>query len=336
MLYPSWKRAFTTLIDRCGIEPGDRIYYLQKYLGGAAKECIEGYLLLSSDMAYDEAQTLLEQRYGDHYIVANAYREKLEKYPKIAPKDSQGLRKYSDFLRQCLATMKSIEDLNVLNDPRQNRDMCSKLPDWLRRQWARKVNDHRKKKGGFPPFSEFVEFINQESDIVCDPVTAVDSSSKDAKEGKDKDKSPKKVKVKTLATQSKVKVDASKTQETETSDDTLQKSKKENSKGEDKKGPRNRKCYFCNAEHFMSRCKEFRKLQASNRVAYLDENGICLRCLCKGHTADVCRKTMITCVVCHGGHNSLTHTDTQKSRCSRQLYEGREHHHHPRKKSASN
>ena len=53
------------LIDRCGIEPGDRIYYLQKYLGGAAKECIEGYLLLSSDMAYDEAQTLLEQRYGD-------------------------------------------------------------------------------------------------------------------------------------------------------------------------------------------------------------------------------------------------------------------------------
>ena len=89
-------------------------------------------------MAYDEAQTLLEQRYGDHYIVANAYREKLEKYPKITPKDSQGLWKYSNFLGQCLATMKSIAELNVLNDPRQNRDMRSKLPDWLRRQWARK------------------------------------------------------------------------------------------------------------------------------------------------------------------------------------------------------
>ena len=63
----------------------------------------------------------------------------------------------------------------------------------------------------------------------------------------------------------------------------------------------------------MSRCKEFRKLQADNRVTYLKDNEICLRCLCKGHTADVCRNTMITCVVCHGGHNSLTHIDTQKS-----------------------
>ena len=66
-------------------------------------------------------------------------------------------------------------------------------------------------------------------------------------------------------------------------------------------------------EHFMPRCKEFRKLQADNRVTYLEENEICLRCLCKGHTPDVCRKTMITCLVCHGGHNSLTHIGTQRS-----------------------
>ena len=63
----------------------------------------------------------------------------------------------------------------------------------------------------------------------------------------------------------------------------------------------------------MSRCKEFKKLQADNRVTYLEENGKCLRCLFKGHTADVCRKTMITCVVCHGGHSCLTHTDPQRS-----------------------
>ena len=310
LLYPSWKRAFSTLIDRCGIESGDRIYYLQKYLGGATKECIEGYLLLSSDMAYDEAQALLEQRYGDPYIVASAYRKKLETYPKVSPKDGQALRKYSDFLRQCLATMQSMEELRVPNDPHQNKEMCSKLPDWLRRNWARKVNDHRKKNGGFP---SFLDFVSQESDIVCDPITSADPNPKDTKEVKDKDKSTKKVKVKSLATQSKVRVSANKSPETETSAEPPLQPKKESAPSEDKKRPRNRKCYFCNEEHFMSRCKEFRKLQADNRVTYLEENGICLRCLCKGHTADVCRKTMITCVVCHGGHNSLTHTDTQRS-----------------------
>ena len=97
--------------------------------------------------------------------------------------------------------MQSMEELQVLNDPYQNKTKCSKLPDWLRRHWARKVNEHRKKTGRFSPFLDFVEFINQESDIVCDSMTSIESNPKDAKDTKEKDKDTKKVRVKSLVTQ---------------------------------------------------------------------------------------------------------------------------------------
>ena len=121
--------------------------------------------------------------------------------------------------------MQSMAELQVLNDPYQNKEMSLKLPDWLRRRWARKVNEHRKKTGEFSPFLDFVEFINQESDIVCDPMTSIESNPKNAQDTKEKDKDTKKLKVKSLATQSKEKVNKSK--ENKISDETPLQPKKE-------------------------------------------------------------------------------------------------------------
>ena len=99
-------------------------------------------------------------------------------------------------------------------------------------------------------------------------MTSIESNPKDVKDTKEKDKDTKKVKVKSLATQSKEKVSSNKSKESKTSDETTLQPKKESAPSEDKKRPRNRKCYFCNEEHFMSRCKEFRKLQ-SRQQGYL-------------------------------------------------------------------
>ena len=77
---------------------------------------IEGYLLLSSDEAFAEAKKTLEKRYGDPFIIANAFRERLERWPKIHPKDGTSLQKFADFLQQCHIAMQGIGSLGVLND----------------------------------------------------------------------------------------------------------------------------------------------------------------------------------------------------------------------------
>ncbi len=141
--YPSLKCAFDTLIGGKGIPVHGRIHYLKKYLDGEAKEAVEGFLFVPSEESYDQARSLLHDRYGNQFVDANAFRDKLEKWPRIHPKYGEGLRKFSDFLQQCVSAMNSIECLSVLNDDRQNKEILCKLPDWLIGRWARIVTDWR-------------------------------------------------------------------------------------------------------------------------------------------------------------------------------------------------
>ncbi|XP_064619532.1 uncharacterized protein LOC135482979 [Lineus longissimus] len=180
LLYAGWLAAFKTLIEGKGIPPRERMHYLRRYLAGPAKEAVEGYFLISSDSAFDEAKAVLEQRYGNPFNVAEAFRNKLEGWPKVHPKDSQALRKFSDSLRQCEAAKKSIGSLRVLDDDRENRKLLMKLPDWLVKRWARIVADWRSKHGEYPPFRRFTEFVYQESEIANDPVTGTFSKDQQA------------------------------------------------------------------------------------------------------------------------------------------------------------
>lgn len=140
---------------------------------------VENYFLLTSSDSYDEAKRLLEERYGDPYVLANAFRDKLEKWPKIAARDGQGLRRFSDFLRQCETTMRSITSLRCLDDDRENRKLLVKLPEWVVTRWNRSVVQWKGKFSSFPPFSDFVKFIANEAKVACDPVTSLQSLKED-------------------------------------------------------------------------------------------------------------------------------------------------------------
>ena len=81
--YPGWRSTFDTLIDKKGMPPSERLFYLKKYLAGPAKEAVEGYFLIPTDDAYEKAKRLLEERYGDPFVVITAFRDKLDTWPKI-------------------------------------------------------------------------------------------------------------------------------------------------------------------------------------------------------------------------------------------------------------
>lgn len=119
------------MIERRQIPVTERIHYLKKYIGGPVLQAIENYFLMTTTDSYEEVKLLLDQRYGDPFIIANAFRDKLEKWPKIASRDGPGLQKFSDFLKQCYTAMHSIGNLEVLNDSRENRKMLSRLPGWM-------------------------------------------------------------------------------------------------------------------------------------------------------------------------------------------------------------
>lgn len=56
-----WKSSFQTLIEKKNIPTAEKIFFLQKYVGGAAKESLEGYFLMNTEDAYNAAWDLLSE-----------------------------------------------------------------------------------------------------------------------------------------------------------------------------------------------------------------------------------------------------------------------------------
>ena len=116
LTYAKWKKSFTTLVEQHAVRQEDRMHYLNRYLSGKALKCVQGYMLLDSGDAYNDAKKLLEERFGNPFVLANASRSKRDKWHVIHGTNHEGLREFSDYLRQCRAAMKSIPSLSVLND----------------------------------------------------------------------------------------------------------------------------------------------------------------------------------------------------------------------------
>lgn len=291
--YPGWKSAFQILIEQRKIPPSERIHYLKRYVTGPVRDTIEGYFILPSDKAYEEAKKTLDKRYGDPFVISNAFRDKLEKWPKILPRDGTGLRKFSDFLQQCQIAMQTISSLSVLDDDRENRKLLTKLPDWIVSRWGRVVSRWKEDKSQFPPFKEFVEFMTKEATIACDPVTSLQS----LKEISDNQKSNR-----TTNRQEKRSY-GSRTFLAEVEE-------------RDKKGPEHTKikvsCTLCNKSHELDDCRAFLAKPLEERKIFAREKQLCFACLQGGHISRRCKHRM-KCKICSKFHPSSLHGDKKTS-----------------------
>ena len=115
------------------------------------------------------ALSLLDECYGNHLVLCNAFRLKLDSWSKNSNFDRAGLRSYADYLNQCLSARNKFH-LNILDCEFENDKMLEKLPNWMRGTWARIVCDSRRNIMSFPAFREFVNFVTRESDLWIDPM----------------------------------------------------------------------------------------------------------------------------------------------------------------------
>ncbi|XP_055958550.1 uncharacterized protein LOC130013685 [Patella vulgata] len=276
--YPTWKSGFRSLIEHKNIQPVEKMFYLKKYLSDVARESVESYFLLQTDNAFEDAKSLLEERFGNPFIISQAFRDKLESWPKIYPRDGLALRKFADFLRQCESGMNSIDSLKVLDDPRENKKLLIKLPDYLVNCWARIVHDYKQKYQQFPPFREFVKYLSREADIACDPVT---SCSYKSNSNRSNPYEPRR---------------AATAHALETHEN------RQFNRSERKP------CTVCKGQHHLDTCSEFLKKNLKDRKEYIANNRLCFGCLSSGHMSVFCR-SRLWCNICHKRHPTSLHGD---------------------------
>ena len=293
--YPVWKSSFDTLIGCKRIDPGEKIHYLKRYLGGSAKSCVEGMFFFNTETAYSKARDLLEMRFGSDFAVAEAFREKLYSWQFITEKDSDGLQKFSDFLQQCEMAQESIQGLECLNDCRENRRMLKKLPDYIIVKWNRIVSEF---VGYFPPFSAFASFILKEAEVACNPITSLNAVRAIGKY----DKSDVVTSADTSYNNSGHEQDIPFNNSFKVQCSSVLNSKLTTN-------PSNTLCRYCSMNnHKLHSCRQFIALTPHERMEFIHLNRLCFACLEVGHLSKEC-KLRKTCKLCQRRHPTCLHGD---------------------------
>ncbi len=284
MEYHTFILAFDARVASRAVSDADRMYFLQQYLEGEARDLIAGCVLMEPSQGYAQARTLLQQQYGDPHRISMAYVDKVIGWPHIGFDDNLGLRKYSVFLIKCLNTMQSMSHMTVLNHSPNMQAVVCKLPAYLQNKWRDYVTKFRLEQHSAPAFCHLVRFIQTAAESANDPVFSKQALSKS--EPTSKKAGNRKQKSSAFAVNVKSEVN---TGSTDASVST-------------------RRCFFCKGSHDLDDCQEFDKKSIQDKRNFLKEKRMCYGCFGYNHTSKGCLKKR-TCKKCKKKHPTVLHID---------------------------
>ena len=298
--YPDWIAAYDALIENKNITAADKFYFLGMYLTGEAREAVKGLFSTRDEEGYRKAKDVLQERFGDEFVISEAFRTKLETWPKVDKAIS--LRRFSDFISQCQAASKHVPDLCTFNDVRTITKIAEKLPDWLNHRWRRQCQKVKNDKRRYPNFDEFAEFVYQEAQLANDPVINRDLlSSTNASFPHSDWAHPHSVKS-CFAQVEELNPESEDAGHFENAEETQ--NNKEQTNG-------TKDCAYCFSKtHYLPTCPEFRhKLDIDARLQFLKSQKRCLKCLRKNHSHlkhSKCRRPH-DCLICKQQHPTSLH-----------------------------
>lgn len=103
----------------------------------------QGFFSRNLENAYVRAWKILQERFGNPFILQKAFRDRLTKWPKISPTNPIALHEFADFLHGCAETIPHVKALAILNDYEENHKMlkncqsglCESGVELLRTNW---------------------------------------------------------------------------------------------------------------------------------------------------------------------------------------------------------
>ena len=291
--FVEWSMSFKQHIETKCVTTADKFFYLQRYVGGEAKSTIGGISYRQDEEAYQQAWSNLQSRYGHPFVQSRAYREKLNAWQKIGPKEALKLQEFADFLRACSDAIPHVSGLDVLNDYEQNRKLLTKLPDHIVLRWNRIVTEQLDANMPYPSFNQFASFITNEAKVACNPVSSLYALHRN-------DKSMTKEK----RNEAKV-LSIGATKQLKQNPDPIQNSKPNVQSDELKK---TMMCHFCKGNHSLASCVPFKQSSLKDRKKFVQSNHLCFACLKVGHSSRVCRYKH-TCGKCKGRHPTCLQDD---------------------------
>ena len=148
--------------------------YLVSYTDGEAGDIVRSCFREDRVLAYRQAREALEKHYGNSYLLAYQFIDRLKDWPPIKRDHPEELRKFSLFLRRIKNMCQRSCHFDILNSGHELRSIADKLPYHMIPQWARRAHDITSRGAGVS-FADLVDFVELEADIACQPYFGVSS-----------------------------------------------------------------------------------------------------------------------------------------------------------------
>ena len=295
-----WMNNFKTYIENRTACPQERLHFLSRYTSGEARMTIEGLLHLHTPDAYDKAKKKLQDRYGNDFITANAFRKHIHEWPSVRPGDGKALRQLTDYLESCRAASRHVTGLESLDSANENNVILKKLPRYIVDRWRRVVDNrlYEPQEGhppSYPSFSEFVDFLSKEARVACGPVLERPDDSHSPRRATPMGQRKKENARAFLSSVSSNGRASGSQQETENVRQTERTV---------------RSCKVCSAQHQVEGCQVFKNMSVSERHDTVTRLGLCRGCLCRGHIWKNCRNRR-KCEKCGCSHPTLLHDEAR-------------------------
>ncbi|XP_061166266.1 uncharacterized protein LOC133175165 [Saccostrea echinata] len=302
--YLSWKRTFKQVMKELDVGPSEELELLIKWLGPVSSKYACSIKISNVNRPCVGVARLwerLDQRYGSPEMVEAALKKKLEYFPKLTNKEHKKLFELADIL----AEINSVKENPTYSTLLSYYDTSSgvlpiiqKLPYSIQEKWtARAVRYKKNHSAVFPPFSEFLDFIQEISYIKNDPGLNYDSNNNMEKP---LSISRNRVNVKITDTNSNIKPIKTVFQHP--------------------------KCILHpSSKHDLNECKAFRLKPIEERRRLLKDSRVCFKCCAsKDHRKRDCT-TAIVCKEC-GSHTHCTalHFDMTNERLKSRRQNGGE------------
>ena len=286
----SFVRSFENSVENCTSDNAARLTRLITYCTGKARKAIECCAVMGPSEGFPRAKAILKQRFGNNYLIAEAWIKRVTTGKPIGPTDKERLQDFADELSSCIETLTVLNYSSELNNQSNMLKIAEQLPFFLQARVKRELCKAR--EGGVAPnIGDLARLVREAANEANDPVY-----------GK-------------LATQA-VKIPANKGQMTRVSTSTVTAVPSQH-----RQQPES--CLMCGNAHTLFGCPQFKAASIDGRIEFAKQNKLCFNCLFPGHMSSNCSLAR-RCTVngCGRRHTKFLHVVNRPPSTARQSTDG--------------
>jgi hypothetical protein len=285
--YYMFIKSFEAAVHREYVDDTAKLMRLAQYCTGRAKRAVTSCLAMPPHVGYKSAREILQQRFGSPYAISQAWLKQLCDREQVKTSDNEHLRDLADDLSDATETLRAMDLLSEVNSQSMLVKIVDKLPMYLKTRWRREVCELRN-KSKLPTIDDLRRFVVFAADEANDPVYG-GLSDKDTRTQTFGNSNKKTTTNNREQRHMSVEAHYGATQDSQAAS------------GRDS-------CVVCKSSHDLGSCKEFAKMQPTERYAMVQSNWLCRNCFASDHVARRCTKSA-ACTVggCNRRHHSLLH-----------------------------